>query len=199
MSGALVGACWLAARRAKVLAPVAGVLGLVGATVPWQDTHAAVVLHGAAVLTAAAVATGTDEPSADVAGATPYPRHVRTLTRLLVSAAVAAPAYVVGLAVADLRSGTPLLPLAVEGLVLAFAAAAAGTALQARGAVNPAYLASLGVLLLIFALRWLPAGWGMVDPQPWGPPLQAALFRWSALALLAAGVLGLGLRDPATR
>jgi hypothetical protein len=196
----LAGASWLAARRTRVLTPVAGVLVLVSATAPWQDTHSVPVLHGVALLTAAAVAASTDDPVADVVAATPYPRHLRTLGRLLVALAVAVPAYLVAAVVAELRAQqTPLASLTVEALVLGLAAAATGAALRDRGVHAPAYPAALGVLLLLFVLHWLPRGWVMVDPQPWGPPLEAALVRWTSLALLSAGVLALALRDPATR
>jgi hypothetical protein len=39
----------------------------------------------------------------------------------------------------------------------------------------------------------------MVDPQPWGPPYSAALWRWLGLALVAGGVLLAAVRDPLDR
>lgn len=199
-SPALLGASWLSVRRTGVLWPVAAAVVLVSATLPWQDGYSVLVLHGVALLVAAAVASSTDDPSADVAAATPHPRHVRTLGRLLVALAVAVPAYLAAAGVAELRAQqTPLQSLMVEAVVLVLAAAAIGTALRDRGVHAPAYPAGLGVLLLAFALEWLPRGWAMIDPQTWGPPWQAALLRWLALGLLCVAVLLRALREPAAR
>ena len=48
-------------------------------------------------------------------------------------------------------------------------------------------------------VRVLPQTWAMVDPQPWGPPYEAALWRWVGFALVAAAVLVFAVRDPLDR
>ena len=110
---------------------------------------------------------------------------------------VAVPTFLVAALVADARlEGTPLPALTVEAMVLVLVAAAAGAALRAAGVGKPAYPAVLVLLLLTFTVGRLPAEYLMIDPQPWGPPFEAALIRWASLAVLAGCVLVAALRDP---
>lgn len=194
----LVAASWRAVRPVRIAGIAAATVVLVGVTAPWQDSgHAVPVMHGVALLLACLVALCTDDPAADVAAATPYPRHVRTLARLAVGTAVAVPAYLLASWVAEARfDPTPLMVLGPEALTSVIVAAAVGSLLRRRGMHAPAYPTVLIVLLLTFALARLPRGYAVIDPQPWGPPVEAALIRWAALALLAVAALAWALRDP---
>lgn len=196
---ALLTASWLAVRRGRALVPVGAALLLVGATVAWQDGGQAVpVLHGVAVLVACAVAAASDDPAAEVVAAAPFPRRTRTLGRLLAALAVGLPVFVVAAAVAEARFEPTRLDVhVIEVVVLVLAAAAVGATVRAAGVHTAGYPAVLGVVVLVFAMYLLPRSHLMVDPQTWGPPWQAALLRWTAVGVLATGVLTLALRDPA--
>ena len=200
MNGAVVTASWRAVRPLR-LAGLAGCAALlVAATAPWQDNGYAVpVMHGVALLVACVVALTTDDPAAEVVAATPYTRLTRTLVRLGLGLAVALPTYALAALVAEARfEPSPLTSLAVELCAYLLLAAALGAGLRARGVHAPAYPTVLTLLALTFALGQLPTQYLMIDPQTWGPPWEAALLRWGAVALLAAGVLAAALRDPAT-
>jgi hypothetical protein len=198
---AVVTASWRAVRPARVGAVAAAAAVLVAGTVAWQDEGYAVpVMHGVVLLAACVLALCADDPAAEVVAAAPVPRGVRTLVRLGLGAAVAVPVFVGAALVAELRyEATPLLVLAAEAAAIALAAAALGSVIRARGRHAPAYPTVLGLLVLVFALDQLPLNYLMIDPQPWGPPLEAALIRWAALALLCVAGLVWALRDPARR
>jgi hypothetical protein len=188
---------WLAIRRAPVLAPLGVALLLVVGTVPWLDTHGVQVLHGVAVLAACALAGATDDPAAEVVAAAPYPRWVRTGARLATATALTMPVVVLAVLLTELRNGqTPLLLLGAELLGFTLVGATIGAVLRARGMAMPAYPAVVAVLVLAVLVRQLPRTWLLVDVQPWGPPWEAALVRWSAFTLLAVALLSLALRDP---
>jgi hypothetical protein len=200
MTRSLLAASWLAVRRGPLLLPAGAAVLLVAATAPWQDSgHAVPVLNGVAVLAACAWVATLDDPAGEVVAASPYSRMRRTLLRMAAGLVVVLPVLALGASVAELRfAPTPLLPAAFEAVGYALAGAALGAALRAwRGILAPAYPALIALLALVLITYWLPDSWNMVDPQPWGPPLVAALIRWTALALLALGVLALALRDPA--
>jgi len=198
---ALLGAAWLAVGRPPLLVPAAAALVLTLATVPWQDVYGSRVVHGVAILLACALVAATDDPAGEVVAAAPVPRHVRTLSRVLAVLAVVVPVAVVAVVVARLRS--PFVPVGVTVLELVGYAAlgvALGTALRAwAGLLRPSYVAVVGVLLLALGTYALPRGWVMLEPQPWGRPYDAAVIRWAGLIVLALGVMGLALRDPAGR
>jgi hypothetical protein len=196
MTAALLSASWLAVRRAPLLAPLAAAAVLMLATLPWPD-RSGLVVHGVGVLVACALAATTDDPAAEVAAATPPRRRTRTAFRMLAGLLVAVPVLIVGLIAAELRSATTfLVALAPEVLGYGLLALAAGAALRAwAGVPLPAYPASVAVLVIALATWMLPRRWTMVDPQPWGPPLEAALYRWLAVVLLALAVLTAALRD----
>ena len=195
---ALVTASWRAVRPLRVVAVAAAVALLVAGSAPWQDDGYAVpVMHGVALLVACVVALCTDDPAADIAAASPYPRHVRTLARLAVGTAIALPTYLLASWVAEVRfDATPLTVLGAEALTSVILAAAVGSVLRARGMHAPAYPTVLVVLVVTFVLGRLPREYAVIDPQPWGPPVEAALVRWTALALLGAAALMWALRDP---
>ena len=198
MTAALLSASWLAVRRAPLLVPLGAAVLLMVASLPWAD-RAVPVVHGVGVLVACALAATTDDPAAEIAAATPPERRTRTAFRILAGALLALPVLLVGLAVAETRfAATPLVTLGPEVVGYGLLALAVGTGLRAWAAQPaPAYSASSAVLVIVLATWMLPRGWTMVDPQPWGPPLEAALLRWLAVALLALAVLAVALRDPA--
>lgn len=195
----LLAASWRAVRPARLLLPAGAALLLVAASWPWlDDGYAGLVLHGVTLLLACAVALSCDDPGAEIVAATPLPRARRTLARLGAGLAVAVPVYAVAALVAEHRlPGLSSTAHLVEAVVVCLGAAAVGTGLRALGRALPAYPAVLGTLLLMFGLYALPRGFGVIDPQPWGAPWEAALLRWAALALLALTVLVTALRDPA--
>lgn len=197
----VVAASWRAVRPARVATLAGAALLLVAASAPWQDEGYAVqVMHGIALLVACAVALCTDDPAAEVVAAAPITRRFRTLVRLGLGFAVAVPVFLVGAYVAEARfDPTPLSVLSMEAVGIVLVAAALGSVIRARGVHSPAYPTALVLLLVTFALDQLPTGYAMIDPQPWGPPLEAALIRWAALALLALAALTLALRDPGAR
>jgi hypothetical protein len=175
---------------------------LVVATVPWQGGgFATSVVHLVVLLTALAVAVSFDDPTGDVATAAPVPRSTWTAARTVVTLERVLPVLVVGFLVAWLR----FRPLPGWGLVAEttghlVAALAVVAGLRAwRGTHLPSYPAGGGVLLVALVTRALPGGWAMVDPQPWGPPYEAALWRWLGLVLVALAVLAVAVRDPLDR
>jgi hypothetical protein len=198
----LLPAAWLAVRRSHLALPLGAAGVLVVGTLPWQDDgHATSVVHGVVVLVALALALSFDDPTGDVATATPVRRRDWTAARLAAAAGATVPVLVTGILVARLRF--PPLPMAgllaeAAGYLLAAVTAAAG--LRAwRGAHSPSYLAVVGVLVVALLTYALPRGWAMVDPQPWGPPYAAALWRWLGFVLVGGAVLAVALRDPLDR
>jgi hypothetical protein len=198
MTAAMLSASWRAVGRAPLLVPLGAAVALLVATLPWAD-RAVLVVHGVGVLVACALAATTDDPAAEIAAATPPDRRTRTAFRMVAGALVALPVLLLGLALAEARlAATPLVTLGPEVAGYGVLALAVGTGLRAwAGQPAPAYSASVAVLVIVLATWMLPRGWTMVDPQPWGPPLEAALLRWLAVALLALAVVALALRDPA--
>lgn len=194
----LVRASWLAVRRPMLVVPLAAALLLLAATLPVQDRHPALVLHGLAVLLAAACAAGTDDPAGEVVAASPYPLGVRAGLRLGLVAVVAAPVWLVGLRVVQHRGGDlPAGVLTLEMAGLAAVAVSVGAGLRTwTGRLYPSYLAVVGTVVAALSAYSAPERWQLVDVQPWGPPLEAAMVRWAAVLLLAAGVLWAALRDP---
>ena len=198
----LLPSAWLAVRRGSVPLPLVAAGLLVLGTLPWQDDgHAAQVMHGVAVLVACAFATSLDDPSGDLAAASPTRRSTWTAARLVATAAVALPVLACALVVARVRyDPLPTVVVLAEsvGYLLAGIAVAAG--LRAwRGTHLPSYPAVIGVLLVAMLTYALPRAWAMVDPQPWGPPYAAALWRWLGLVLVTVACLLVALRDPLDR
>lgn len=196
---ALLSASWVAVRPLRLASLVVAVAVLVLGTAPWQDSGYAVpVMHGVALLVACVVVLCTDDPAAEVVAATPRTRSTRTLVRLALGFTVAVTTYLAAALVVEARfEPSPSTALGVEMAAYLLVAAALGATLRARGVHAPAYPAALVLLVLTFVVGRLPREYLMVDPQPWGAPWEAALLRWGAVALLAATVLVVALRDPA--
>lgn len=199
MTRSLVAASWFTVRRPGLFAPAVAALVLVGVTVhAMDDGHAVQVLRGVGILLACGWAATLDDPSGEVAGASPYPRAVRSLFRITAGALVVLPVWTVAAVAADLQfDPTPVWGLTLETLAISVGGLAIGAGLRAWAEqLTPSHLAVVGVVVLAVAINALPRGWVMVQTQVWGPPWEAAQLRWLALLLLAAGILTLALRDP---
>jgi hypothetical protein len=199
MNRSLLAASWFAVRRAPLLVPVLAAVVLVAATVHVQgDGHAVQVLRGVGVLLACGWLSSIDDPVGEVAAASPYPRPVRTLSRVAAGLLPVLPVWLAAAAVAQWRlPGTPVAGLGLEALALGAAGLAIAAGLRAwTGHLTPSYLAVVGLLGLALSTSALPRGWAMLQEQLWGPPWQAAQLRWAALLLVAVGILALAVRDP---
>lgn len=194
-----VAIAWLALRRRPFLMPSGAALGLAVVTVPWHDSHGVLVLHGVSVLSAAALAAATDDPMGEVADGAPTRRGRRTGVRVGLALAVVLPLTGLAALAVELREAvTPVTPALVAAVGWSLLAVALGTGLRAwRGVTTPAYPAAVGLLVAVVAAQMVPRGWTLVDPQPFGPPWESALWRWAGLSLVLVGITGLALRDPA--
>jgi hypothetical protein len=192
-------AAWLAVARVPLAVPVAASLLLAVLTVPWHDTRGTQVVHGVAVLLAAALAAASDDPSGEVADAAATTRRSRSLVRLGVVVCAVVPLFVAGLVAVHLQaSWVPGVLLSAEAVGFGVLALAVGFGLRRwRGMPAPAYPAVLGLLLGVVALNSLPRAYTVIDAQAWGPPYDGAMIRWAGLALALLGVLVAALRDPA--
>jgi hypothetical protein len=195
-------ASWRAVRRGHLALPLVVAAALVLVTLPWQDEgRATPVVHAVAVLVACAFACALDDPHIEVTTAAPTRRPTWSAARLVAAGAAAVPVILGALLLARLRfDPLPVAVLVAEsvGYLLAGVAVAAG--LRAwRASTLPSYPAVAGVLVVVVTTYTLPRGWVMVDPQPWGPPYEAALWRWLGLALVAAAVVVAAVRDPLDR
>jgi hypothetical protein len=196
---ALLATSWWLVRRRPLLVPLAaaGVLVL-GAMPVLDDGYALQVLRGVSVLLACALAATTDDPSGEVAAASPYPRSVRTAARVLAGAAVVLPTWLAAAAVVKSQAPQiPVLGLGVEALTLGAVAVAIGNGLRAwRGQHAPSLLAALGLVGFAFGTAVAPRWYALQQGQTWGPPWEAAQFRWWGLALITFGIALHALRDP---
>ncbi len=198
----LLPAAWLGVRHGRLLLPLSASVLLVLATLPWQDEgRATSVMHGVAVLVACAFATALDDPCGDLTTAAPARRSAWTGARLAAVSAVALPVLVAATLVARWRfAPLPLAGVVAEAAGYLLAGVAVAAALRAwRGTQLPSYPAVVGVLLVAMLTYALPRSWAMVDPQPWGPPYAAALWRWLGLVLLALACVLAAVRDPLDR
>ena len=198
----LLASSWWLVRRPGLLVPAGAALVLVLATAPvLDDGWGLQVLRGVGVLLACAWVTATDDPVGEVVAASPYPRHVRTLARVGASSLPVLAVWVAAAAVVQVRvSEVPVLGLGVEALALGLLGLAVGTGLRAWHDLHrPAHAAALALVLLAFVTSTAPRWYALHQAQTWGPPWEAAQVRWWALALVAAGVLALGVHDPLNR
>lgn len=199
MNRPLLRASWFAVRRPPLLVPVAAAVVLVVATVHVQaEGYAVLVLRGVGVLLACGWLSSVDDPIGEVAAASPYPRPVRTWSRVVAGLLPLLPVWAGAAMVAQWRlPGTPVVGIGLEALALGAAGLAIAAGLRAwTGHLAPSHLAVVGLLGLAIGTQALPRGWAMVSTQLWGPPWEAAQLRWAALLLLSVGVLALAVRDP---
>lgn len=94
----------------------------------------------------------------------------------------------------------PTQGVALQMLALVLVGPAIGFAVWACGDMRqPTYAAMAGVLCVSLAFLLLPTGWAVINVQPWGPPWEAALIRWTALVCLGVATVATAWRDPFTR
>lgn len=194
----LNGSWWLV-RRPGLLVPAGAALVLVLATAPVLDDGWALrVLRGVGLLLACAWVSATDDPAGEVVAASPYPRHVRTLARVLAALPPLVLVWVAAAVLVQVRAPeTPVLALGVETLALGLLGLGIGTALRAWHDLHqPAYAATLGLVLLTVVMSASPRWYALHQTQTWGPPWEAAQLRWWGLVLVAAGLVALALHDP---
>lgn len=199
---AVVAVSWWLVRRPGLVTPAAAALVLLVATAPvLDDGYGLQVLRGVSLLLAAALAAATDDPSGEVLAASPYPRSVRSGARVLAALGVVLPVWLLAAGLVEARAPeVPVLGVGVEALALGAAAVATGFGLRAwRDQHAASFLATLGVVGLTFATAAAPRWYALQQGQTWGPPWQAAQFRWSGLVLVALGIAALALRDPSAR
>ena len=199
---AILGASWWLVRRPGLLVPVAAACVLVALTGPvLDDGYGVQVLRGAGVLLACALVSSTDDPAGEVLAASPYPRWLRTTARVLSAALVVVTAWAAQAVLVEWRApDVPVLGLGLEGLAFGMAGLGIGAGLRAwRDQHAPSYLAAAALLGLALITNVAPRWYALQQGQTWGPPWEAAQIRWAALLLVAAGVVGLALRDPLER
>lgn len=193
---------WRVVRGPALAAPLLLALGLLAATVPVLDEgYGLRVLRGAGVLLACAWAVSLDDPAGEVTAATPYPRAVRTLTRVAVAAGPLLVAWLAAVAVLGWRAPeVPAGAVSVETLALGVVGLALGAGLRAwRDVHQPAHLAVVGLVAITFLSAAAPRWYALQQSQTWGPPWEAARIRWAAALLVGTGALVLALGDPLAR
>jgi hypothetical protein len=198
----VAGASWRLLCRATLLGPVAVALLLAVVTVPaLDDGYAMTVLRTVGLLLACAWVVTTDDPSGEVLAASPYPTRVRTAARAATGLFAVLPVWLLAAALVELRAPeTPVFGVGLESLALGVVGLGLGAGFRAfRGQHAPSYVAILSLVVVAFLTNGLPRWYAMQQSQTWGPPWQAAQIRWAALAIVAAGLLGLALRDPLGR
>jgi hypothetical protein len=193
---------WRMTRRAPFVVPVVAAWLLIVCSAPIQDDGWAMhVLRGVAVLLACAAAATMDDPAGEVLAASPYPRAVRSAARFVAGLVVLLPLWLAAVFVGNLRDDRlPLTGLSLEALGLTLLGVALGAVMRARRDLHqPSAYAVPTLLALSLGLHQLPAGWGMLILQTWGPPWEAAQIRWAALLLGCVAVVGTAWRDPLDR
>lgn len=198
----LLGASRRLVHRRAMLVPatLAGVL--VALASPWlDDGYATQVLRGTGVLLACAWAVAMDDPTGEVLAASPYPRVVRSAARAAVGLLTVLPLWVGAALLVDARAPyVPAVGLGVEALALGVTGLAVAAAFRAwQDQHRPSHFAIAAVVLLALVTETMPRWYALAPAQTWGPPWQALLIRWLAVAVVAVGLLGLALADPVHR
>ncbi len=194
---------WRALPRLSVLGgcAAAGILGTAAWRALDEPPGALMVLRGAAVLLACAVACAVDDPSGDVLAASPTPLRRRVGMRLLPAGAAAAAVWCALLLLAQAAGGEPPVgALTLEVLALTALGVAVALGLQTwRGSHSPGILAGPAVAGAVLAAYALPAKWALLAPGPDLPGWHAAHQRWAALLVVALLGGALATRDRAAR
>ena len=188
--------------RRTVVVQLGAAVALVAVTLPGLDDvgTATRVLQGVAVLLAVTLALAVDEPGAEVLDATATSFAVRVARRLALLASVAAPMWLVALAVVSLGTADVTgLMLTLQAVTLfALALAVAAGLRRWRRMPEPGIAAGPVLLAFYLAAERLPRSVTLMPFQPWGPPWEVVHLRWAAVLLAALSVLVLALSDPAT-
>lgn len=199
MTPSLLRASWRAVAQPPLLVPVAlSALMIAAAALFLDPEHAERMRVAVAAVLACGLATTAEDPTAEVAAASPYPRWLRCAARLSIGFMLVLPMAVVAITLFDPDSawtgGT------LQMLAILLGGPAIGFALWAwADLAQPAYAAMAGALCWSLAIWALPAAWSIVGIQPWGPPWDAVLVRWTALILLGVAIMLTTWRDPALR
>jgi fluoroquinolone transport system permease protein len=193
---------WRALSRRSVLVgcAAAALLGVLVKGSLDDPFGALMVLRGAAVLLACAVAFAVDDPSYDVLAASPRPLRRRVLARVGLAGAVAGGTWCGLLLLAEAVGGdVPAAALILEAAALTSLAVAAAIALQTwRGIAEPGLLVAPAVAGAVLAANLLPARWSLLAPAAGTPGWTAAHQRWAAVLSLAVLVAAAGTRDRAS-
>lgn len=194
---------WQALPRPSVLGgcAAAGLLGAAGWRALDEPQGALMVLRGAAVLLACAVAFAVDDPSGDVLAASPTPLRRRVGLRILLAVAVAAAVWC-GLLLLGRAAGgePPAAALTLEALTLTVMGLAVALGVQRwRGVDCPGILAAPAVAGAVLAAFALPEKWALLPLGPGLPGWQEAHERWAALLAVAGVTALLATRDRAAR
>jgi len=201
MSGSLLAASWPVVAQPPVLVPVGVAVLLTLTTVPYLDSgHADQVRIGVATVLACALAATAEDPAPEVSAAAPRPRWVPCVSRLFLGLVLVLPVAILSLTLAEHQDATtPTQGAGAQMLAVLLIGPALGFGVWAWGKVaQPTYAAMIGVVCVALVLWLLPATWSVLQYQPWGPPWEAALIRWSALVLLGCALVLSAWRDPAT-
>lgn len=194
---------WHALPRGSVLGgcAAAGILGGIAWRTLDEPPGAVMVLRGAAVLLACAVAFAVDDPAGDVLAASPTPLRRRVGLRILLAGAVAAAVWCALLLLARAAGGEPpAAALSLEALTLTVVGLAVGLGAQTwRGVDCPGILAAPAVAGAVLATFALPEKWALLTPGPGLPGWQEAHERWAAVLAVAAITAVLATRDRAAR
>lgn len=160
--------------------------------------HAVWMLRAVAVLLAAAVAFGLDDPSLGTLAASPTPLVWRVAVRI--GAVLVVPAGVWAIAVAwaegRARGGVPGGELTLEAAAVAVLGLAAAASLSRwRQATEPGVLVLPLLAALALALPQVEGRLALAVLP--GPAWHAAHARWAALLVVALVVIAASVRDPA--
>ncbi len=192
----------LALRRAQVAAPlVAGaLLPLLAWAVPHPPDPLA-VLRWAGLLLACAWLAAVDEPSTEVANASPHPGAVRLAHRVGAVGLVVVPVWTAASVLVRWRDpGVPTASLTLEFVSLSVVGVAIAAGLRARRHGDPqAHLAAAALVVGFGAAQAMPRWYALFAGQTWGPPFVAAHLRWAAVLLLGTAIIAAAVRDPLER
>lgn len=200
MTGSLFQASWRVVAQPPVLVPTGAAVLLALATTPFVSVgNAHQVRLGVATLLTCALAATAEDPAGEVAAASPYPRRVRCGVRLLLGLALVLPVAILSLTLIEHQVDAIRTPgTAVQMLAVVAVGPAIGFAVWAWvDMAQPSYAAMAGVLCFVLSLLLLPTTWSVIKVQPWGPPWEAAMVRWSAMVCLGAAMVASTWRDPA--
>ena len=197
-SGVVLVASARAVDGAGLRLPVAAALVLVAVTSTVTDSYGVQVLGAVGVLLAFTLQAAVDDPERSILAAAPYSLGSRSLHRVVASATLAVPVWLVAAGTVEWRTpSAPVAALGLQAVVIWCLAVAIGAGVwRASASPSPSYVASPVLLGLVLVAHVLPRRWQIFDAQAWGPPWIAAQLRWCGLLLLAIGLVILLLTEP---